>query len=166
MRPSAARRLAAALGLAGVLLGAAACAPEPAPSPVPVSRPAGLVGTAWRLVSIQGRQPPIGRDVTMIFGSNGEVEGDGGCNSFAGISAYDPTTGALRLEALVSTKRACAEPARNDVEAAYFQALRTVTDASIDAEGRLVLAGPAAELVLAVGPQPIGPGVTPTPIAP
>lgn len=156
-----------ALGLAlSAALGMAACAPEPPPSIARVSHPTTLAGTTWRLVSLQGRQPPIGREVTLIFGPNGEVEGDGGCNSFAGIPSYDPATGALRIEQLVSTKRACVEPARNDVEVAYFQALRMVTRASIDAESRLVLQGSAAELVFEVGPRSIDPVVTPPPIAP
>ena len=139
---------------------AIACAPEPSASLQRVSHPSSLSGTTWRVVAIQGRQPPVGRDLTLVFGPNGEVEGDGGCNSFGGIPTYVPATGALHIEALVSTKRACVEPARNEVEAAYLQALRTVAVASIDPDGRLVLTGAGAEVVLEVGPQQVGPGVT------
>ncbi len=143
-----------------VAAGLAACASEAAPSVVRVSHPVTLSGTTWTLVSIQDRRPPVGPDVTVTFGPT-DVSGDGGCNSYGGAYRYDPTNGALAIGDLVSTKRACVEPARNDLETAFFQALRGASAVSVDPDGRLVVTGSGAELVLAVGPQPGGPPVLP-----
>jgi len=119
-----------------------------------VSHPTSLVGTTWRLVSLDARRPPDGPDLTIDF-SPTDVSGEGGCNSFGGQYAYRAATGELRLAGLVSTKRACVDAARNDAEAAYFGALDTVDQASIDPGGRLVLSGSDAVLVFEVGPQPV-----------
>jgi putative lipoprotein len=132
-----------------------ACAAEPAASAIRVSHPTTLTGTTWRLVAIGGAAVPTGPDVTATFGP-GDVSGNGGCNSFGGAYRYDPTNGALAIGDLVSTKRACVEPLRNEVEAAALQALRTATRAEMDEAGRLVISGAGAELLLEVGPQPAG----------
>ena len=150
-------RLLALIALALVALG---CAPEPASSSLTrVSHPSDLAGTSWELVTIGGAAPSSGPAVSLVFG-RGEVSGTGSCNAFGGSYAYDPSTGALRLGDLVSTKRACIEAGRNELEAAYLAALRTATDASIDEDGRLVISGAGAELVLRVGGVPVGPPVT------
>jgi heat shock protein HslJ len=120
-----------------------------------VSRPPTLAGSSWRVVSIAGRPLPAVPDVTLAFTAS-DVSGAGGCNSFGGTYTFDPATGALRFGPLISTKRACVEAARNEVEAAYFTALRDVASARIDPDGRLSLLGSGAELILAVGPQADG----------
>ena len=142
--------------LAAVAALLAACAPEPPASPIRVSHPIELAGTAWTLVSIQDRPPTAGPAVTLEF-ADGRVSGNGSCNSFGGSFTYDPATGALRIGDLVSTKRACVDAARNDLEGAYLTALRGAADASIDAAGRLVITGATAPLVLDVFGQPVGP---------
>ena len=48
------------------------------------------------------------------------------------------------------TLMACAEPARNDIEALFTRAINQAATASIDPAGRLVLSGPGGEIVLAV----------------
>jgi heat shock protein HslJ len=117
-------------------------------SPATNPRPASLAGTAWTLVTIQGRQPPVGSAVTIAFEPE-RISGESGCNSYGGGYTYDPATGAVRIGDLISTKRACVEPARNELEAVFFQAMRGVAAASVDPDGRLVLSGSGAELVLA-----------------
>jgi putative lipoprotein len=154
-RAMALRRASAGVALACVVLGLAACAPEPAGSPIRVSRPTTLAGTAWTLVAIGGRPLPAGPDVTLIIALV-DLSGDGGCNSFGGSYTYDPASGAVAIGDLVSTKRACVEAVRNDIEAAYLRALRGASSASIDPDGRLILAGTGAELAFTVGPQPAG----------
>jgi putative lipoprotein len=157
-------RLGGTVLLVGILVAIlAACAPQPASSSLTrISHPNDLAGTAWELVTIGGTAPSSGPSVTLLFG-RGEVSGNGSCNAFGGSYAYDPSTGALRVGDLVSTKRACIEPGRNEVEAAYLAALRAATDASIDENGRLVISGAGAPLVLAVGGVPVGPPVTQPP---
>jgi heat shock protein HslJ len=157
MGPS--RLAAAVLALAAL---ATACAPQPEASPIRISHPSDLAGSAWELVTIQERSPTAGPPVTLVFG-RGELSGNGSCNAFGGTYAYDPATGALRIDGLVSTKRACVEPGRNELEAAYLASLRSAADASIDPAGRLVISGAGAPLVLAVAGVPAGPPVTAPP---
>jgi heat shock protein HslJ len=142
--------LAAAL----LALGLTACtlAPSATPSGTPsASPPAGLAGTTWRLVSIQDLRPPLGPEVTLAFAAS-DISGNGGCNTFNGSYTIDPASGSLRIGDLGSTKRACVEPGRGDLENAYFAALRGAVAASLDSEGRLVLAGAGARLVFERAP--------------
>ena len=106
-----------------------------------------LADTLWRLVAIDGVATPGGSDVTLAF-SGGRVSGEGPCNSFGGTVAIDETTGALRIGDLSSTKRACLDPARGALETTWFAALRTVSAASVDGAGRLLLTAGAHELAL------------------
>ena len=141
--------------VAAILLGLTACSAEPPGSLNRVSHPTTLAGTTWRLLSIQGRPVAGIPEVTLAFDGD-RVSGNGGCNSFGGQFTYEPATGALAVSGLLSTMRACAEPARNDVEAAYLKALPGVALASMDSAGHLVLTGSGAELVFEGGPRPAG----------
>lgn len=146
-----ARLLIACVTLA-VGLTACTLAPSASPSGAPSgSPPAGLAGTTWRLVSIQDLRPPLGPDVTLSFGAS-DISGNGGCNAFNGSYALDPDSGSLRIGDLGSTKRACADPGRGDLENAYFAALRGAGAAGLDSDGRLVLAGAGARLVFERAP--------------
>jgi putative lipoprotein len=144
------RIVALLVALVAILAG---CAPEAPASPTRVSRPDTLAGTVWRLVAIGDRPVPAGPDVTLRFGPS-EVSGNGSCNAFGGSYAYDATSGAIRIADLVSTKRACIEPGRNELEATYLATLRAASDASIDPDGRLVLTGAGVLLVLEVAGVP------------
>ena len=132
-------RLVAVLALAVAL---AACADD-APSSTPGGvHPATLAGTSWTVVAINGIATPRGAQPTMEF-SDGQVRGSAPCNHYGGNYRYDPPTGELRLDGLGMTAMACAEAARNRVEAAFTQALgQPVLVAMLQPEGRLVLAGP------------------------
>lgn len=130
-------------------IGLASCTLVPSGSPSggpSESPPAGLIGSNWRLVSIQDLRPPLGPDVTLAF-MGSDISGNGGCNAFNGSYAFDPASGSLRIGDLGSTKRACVEPGRGDLENAYFAALRGAVAASLDSDGRLVVAGTGARLV-------------------
>lgn len=122
----------------------AACTSPTPPTPAP-SRFTPLAGTTWKLVSIAGAVPPPGAPVTIAF-EQADVSGIGPCNLFNGGYALDPS-GAIRIMDLISTKRACVEQARNELETALFAALRTVDAASVGEDGRLVLGGPGGRLV-------------------
>jgi heat shock protein HslJ len=134
-------RLGLLIVLASLALGA--CTPV-----VRESRPTTLSGTVWRVVSINGRPPVIGSEPTAAF-TAAEVEGSAGCNTYGGSYAYDTSSGLLTFGNLAMTKMAC-DAARNEVETRFTQAIAQVTSASIDPEGRLVLSGPAGEIVLTV----------------
>ena len=149
----------AALALASFAVLLAACGGDPAGTPGRVSHPVALAGTSWRLVSLGDRVPPPGNDLTIRFGADGRLSGTGGCNSFGGAFGYEAATGLLEIGDLASTKRACAEPARNQAEAAYLVALRGVTEAAGDPDGRLVLTGDGAELVFEVAGEVSAPPI-------
>ena len=150
------RAAVAAIVAAIVVSIVVACGPEPPPSLVRDGHPTQLAGTAWRLVELRGVAPAPGPDVTLEF-TGDRLGGTAPCNSFGAAYAYDPATGALRIDALISTKRACVVGVRNDLEGAYFAALRTVTEADIDAAGRLVLVGSGGPVVFEVGGRPVLP---------
>lgn len=138
-------RVPAALALA-LLVGA--CAPEPTGSPIRVA-PGTLDGTAWQVVAIAGQS--VGSQPPMLINFDGaSVSGNGPCNAFGGAYQYDSGAGALRLTTLVSTKRACVDPAGNGLEATYFRVLRGAVDASIDEAGRLVITGGGAQVRFAL----------------
>ena len=95
-----------------------------------------LAGTSWRLIELNG-QPVVGTEpLTLSFGTDGQVSGYGGCNQFSG--PYTQSGASLRFGPLVSTRRACLEPALNTQETAYFQALESTTRYSIEG-GQLLL---------------------------
>jgi heat shock protein HslJ len=96
-----------------------------------------LAGTSWRLVELNG-QPVIGEvPLTLQFAADGQrVSGNGGCNQFSG--PYAQNGASLRFGPLISTRRACLDPALNTQETAYFQALESTTRYSIEG-GQLLL---------------------------
>lgn len=142
------------VALAALLLVAlVGCSTEPGPSGSdPVGRPAGLIGTAWRVVSVSGRAPNPGAVPTATFSAD-RVTGSGGCNTYGGGYRYDPTTGQIEMRDLGMTLMACVEAPRNDFEAAFFQTLGLANLASVDAQGVLTLSGPGGVIVLQVDPQ-------------
>jgi heat shock protein HslJ len=147
------RRLSSLVVVAAVLLALVACSTEPSPSASnPVGRPVGLIGTAWRVVSVAGRDPNPGAVPTAMFSAD-RVTGSGGCNTYGGRYRYDPTTGQIEMRDLGMTLMACAEAPRNDFETVFFQTLGQVNLATVDLTGRLTLSGPAGVIVLEVDPQ-------------
>jgi heat shock protein HslJ len=117
------------------------------------AHPTTLVGSAWRVVSVNGRPPVAGSEPTAIFAAT-DVKGSAGCNSYGGQYAYDPASGAIAFRNLAMTAMGCLEPGRNDFEGIFSVAINNATSASIDPEGRLVLSGPGGEIVLAVDGVP------------
>ncbi|TMF36740.1 MAG: META domain-containing protein [Chloroflexi bacterium] len=137
-------RAVALVVIAGLIL--VACSTDPVMRDVGgPGRPTTLAQTAWTVVSVAGRAPRV-TPLTIAFDA-GEIRGDSGCNSFDASYTYDPATGALAVDSLTSTERACGAD-RGDLEAALFDALRAASAASIDAERRLTLAGPGGTIVL------------------
>jgi heat shock protein HslJ len=122
-------------GGAEVVAEAATRAPTPAPSAA-----AGLPGTSWRLVSVDGQA--VGEVVpTLIFEADGSVHGSSGCNTYSGTAAIDGST--ISFGPLVSTMMGCLGPAQA-VETVYVAALQSATSWAIDGDGQLVLDGAPA----------------------
>jgi heat shock protein HslJ len=116
------------------------------------ARPSNLTGSAWQVVAINGRAPILKGEPTMIFAA-AEVKGSAGCNSYGGRYSYDPSTGSIAFAEFSMTAMACQEGARNDYESLFTTSIGKVTAASMDPNGRLVLSGPATEIILAVMAQ-------------
>lgn len=107
--------------------------------------PTELSGTKWVATGINngtGAVSSVGGDaeVMAVFGSDGTVAGNGGCNTFNGPYTVDGS--AIAIGPLMSTKMACPTL---DQESAYLAALQAATTYAIsgdklelrDAEGAL-----------------------------
>ncbi|MEZ5245394.1 MAG: META domain-containing protein [Acidimicrobiales bacterium] len=83
----------------------------------------------------------------------GEMSGNLGCNSFFGeIDAADD--GTLTLGAIGQTEMACLEDGRMEFEAAYGQALGSVTAWAVDPAG-MTLSGDTVEIRYEQAPPPV-----------
>jgi heat shock protein HslJ len=141
------------VAVAILLVALAGCSGPPDTSPSnPVGRPAGLIGTSWRVGSVGGRLPVAGAVPTATFSAD-RVAGSGGCNSYSGRYLYDPTSGEIQMRDLAMTSVACVEGPRNDFETVFFQALGQANLVSVDSQGRTALSGPGGLIVLEVDPQ-------------
>jgi heat shock protein HslJ len=116
------------------------------------ARPSNLIGSAWQVVAINGRAPVARSEPTMIFAA-AEVKGSAGCNSYGGRYSYDQSTGSIAFAEFSMTAMACQDGARNDYESLFTTSIGKVSAASMDPDGRLVLSGPATEIVLTVMAQ-------------
>ena len=107
-----------------------------------------LPSTSWVLVSLDGNtevgEAIGGQAVTLIFTSDTEVGGSGGCNSFGG--QYTVTGNAITFSEIVSTLMACTDQGIGEVESAYFAAL-DAADSYALAAGSLTITGGGHTLV-------------------
>jgi heat shock protein HslJ len=99
---------------AGLLL--SACAPRAESTSLP--------GSSWKLVSYGRAENQIpaapGIETSLVFGTDGQVSGSLGCNSFSGN--YEVKDGKLVFGGLASTLMACPEPQMSQ-EGSAFQVL-------------------------------------------
>ena len=86
-----------------------------------------LAGTSWQLVSlgpVSATMPVVGESpITLQFNDDGQMAGQGGCNSYGG--AYAVQDDSLQLGEINSTLIACADQAVTEQEQQYLAALRT-----------------------------------------
>jgi len=102
---------------------AACAARDPVSTPVPPPRPVrvdDLVGSEWIAEDIAGATIAAGSRSTLHFVSIAQVDGDTGCNRFAGPVTEEG--GNLRIGPLATTRRACAPPLM-DQERRYLVAI-------------------------------------------
>jgi heat shock protein HslJ len=102
-----------------------------------------LVGPTWQVETIVTGQSassvPAGATATLVFGGDGRVSIDTGCNTGAG--SYTGEGATLRFSALAMTKRACAGPA-GELEQAVLGVLEAGTvDYAIEAAALTLMAG-------------------------
>ena len=92
------------------------------------SAPAGLPGTSWGVISYNnGREAVVslltGTDISLIFGTDGQVSGNAGCNTYSG--GYQAGGKALKVGPLARTRMFCDTPAGvMEQEQQYLAALQ------------------------------------------
>lgn len=117
-----------------ILGGCVPVAPAPAPAGTPDQTPATpvqsedpLANTSWQLVSFGPEEAPAAvlpdSTITLEFGPEGDVGGEGGCNAYGGT--YMLEDGLLVLGELVSTLMACVDEDITEQESQYLAALNT-----------------------------------------
>jgi heat shock protein HslJ len=100
--------------------------------------PSALVGTTWGLTTYSNGKggmasPVAGSDITAVFGTDGNVTGSAGCNTYN--AAYQVDGIRISIGPAAGTKMACAEPKGiMEQETAYLAALQTATRYEIQAD--------------------------------
>lgn len=95
-----------------------------------------LSGGQWQLVSIDGQPVVAGSLVTLTFDNDGNLFGNGGCNSYSGT--YTIEGDKIVMGPIISTLMMCADAAVADQEAAFFGALQQVVTRAV-VDGQLLL---------------------------
>jgi heat shock protein HslJ len=96
-------------------------------SPLP---PPSLTGVTWRVTGVNnGREAVVsvvaGTQLTAIFGTDGRITGDTGCNMYSG--PYTLAGSNITIGPLISTRRACLSDDANAQEHAFLTALEAST---------------------------------------
>ena len=136
------RRALAGLTLAAALAGCAAPQTVESPRPpAPVPRiPVSASEGQWELVTSTfigaGRIPGVPR-ATLIF-EEGRIAAFSGCNR--GSAAAYHVEGRLEVDALIATRRACAEPL-STFEARFFKLLRSQPVYRVEGDTLMLLGG-------------------------
>ena len=92
--------------------------------------PTALTGPTWRVTSYNNGVGGVvttaaGTQVSMMFGSDGTVTGDTGCNTFN--ATYVPSGSRISFGPIASTRRACPSDAANQQEQRFLAALSAST---------------------------------------
>jgi putative lipoprotein len=120
-------------------------------SETPPTGAGSLAGTSWVLTekAAQGAAPvpAIGEQrPTLLFGSDGGVSGNSGCNSYGGT--YEEAGNRVTFSPLVSTLRACLDPDLNAQEQLMYRVMNGQVAFTKDGN-KLTLSAPAGMLVFA-----------------
>jgi len=105
-----------------------------------------LNNTSWELYSIGQYSPIPGSTLTIHF-EDGQVSGNGGCNSYSG--EYRVNGEKLKLERLASTLRACVDPAMMEQETIFMGVLVDAQRFEI-VDGQLQIYGSDGEALMFV----------------
>jgi heat shock protein HslJ len=104
-----------------------------------------LVGTAWRLVSLDGIEPIAGSSITLVFQDGQRISGHAGCRDY--VVAYEAQDGDLALFYTAMLGAVCAEDALLEQEGAYTTSLGWTTHFRLG-EGKLELLTSRGEVLL------------------
>jgi heat shock protein HslJ len=98
-----------------------------------------LTGAAWRVAEVAGDPVPDDVEITLAFGDEGRLTGNGGCNRYS--ASYSLTGESLAIGLPAATKMACPEP-RMGLEQAFFALLGDVVRFELGPSGALLLKTP------------------------
>jgi heat shock protein HslJ len=104
-----------------------------------------LVGTAWRLVSLDGTKPVAGSSITLVFQDGQRISGHAGCRDY--VVAYEAQDGDLTLFYTAMLGAVCGDEALLEQEGAYTTSLGW-TDHYRLSEGELELLTVRGEVLL------------------
>lgn len=109
-----------------------------------------LVGPTFVLEDINGTPVEGAGATTLVFGEDGGVSGNGGCNGYGGSVTFGDGD-ALKIENVISTMMACDEPVMSQ-EQAWFGVLETATRYHLSGGELFLLDDPGNKLAtLSVG---------------
>jgi heat shock protein HslJ len=117
------------------------------------SAPAGLLGTSWEVISYNnGREAVVslltGTDISLNFGTDGQVSGNAGCNTYSG--GYQAGGKELKVGILAGTRMFCDKPAGvMDQEKQYLAALQSAATFEIAGDTLTIRDASGAMQVLA-----------------
>lgn len=128
--------------------------PQPTATPAPAPDP--LRGTRWEVINFNNGNAittlvPDTR-ITMDFGTDGQVTGNAGCNSYFG--PYQASGNSIMISQLGGTTRFCTDPAGvMDQEAQFLSRLSSVANLRIDGN-RLELTSAGGQIVVIANRAP------------
>lgn len=96
-----------------------------------------LTSGEWLLQEIRGNALTAGGAPSMAIDAEGKVSGDSGCNRYFGEARLKPDN-RIGFIGIGSTKRACADMARNDQEMRFLSSLTSVYKWQVDEETGLL----------------------------
>jgi putative lipoprotein len=84
----------------------------------------------WRVTGVNNGRGGVvsvvtGTQLTAIFGDDGRINGDTGCNMYSG--PYSTAGSSLTFGPLITTRRACLSDAANAQEQQFLNALQATT---------------------------------------
>jgi copper homeostasis protein (lipoprotein) len=99
-----------------------------------------LVGTRWRLEAIDGFDTETQDGAPeLLFAENGRITGSNGCNQINGAYTYHDD--ALTFGPIASTRRACVEPTKRELEKRFGSMLGGVNGVRLEHTDLVLLRG-------------------------
>jgi heat shock protein HslJ len=136
-------RLCARFALLPIALAVSACSSTPEASSAPTPT---LAGTQWEVERIDG-ESLNGAPLTADFSADGRLNGNSGCNTYSG--PFVQTGKSVRIGELLSTRRACTDPALNLMETRVLAILKGQVTLHREGDGKMMVRGNSGSLMLA-----------------
>lgn len=133
-----------------LLIGSTAWAQQ-TPRPDPGSDASALFGKRWTLTEMDGTKISATDPYLEFDRAQRRVSGSGGCNRFSG--GFEVSRSTLKFSALMSTKRACLDAEKQEIETTFLTLLQTTTRFDVAGNTLRLYSDRAARLVLTSGQE-------------